>query len=195
MHQVELAAFIMDVAHTGQGQYRADKTTHYRSHPTQVAVYVGKWLKECGLWDMFVYDRMLDPDWTACVAGAYLHDVIEDTKITADDLIRYGVTQDVVDVVLLMTKPDQGPAPASYYENIAKNKRAMLVKAADRCSNLDDALTEIKSSRSLKRWKNYVNKTYTDVLPLYKDACPFLANQIYSRLIHIEVELDKGDES
>lgn len=38
------------------------------------------------------------------VATALLHDVIEDTSITADDLQKAGIPAHVIDAVLLLTK-------------------------------------------------------------------------------------------
>lgn len=191
IENIKLARNIADIAHTGQGQFRADGTTPYISHPTRVANLVNEW-----------YANAIDgwtpmsADYEVCMAAAFLHDVIEDTHITQEDLLRWGVSPAIVEVVLLLTKPDvNAPSPLSYYEGIASNKRALLVKAADRASNIEDALIEVQNSRKLKRWKNYVTKTYEDVLPMYIERAPFLYQQLENRLIAIEMALDTGDVS
>jgi hypothetical protein len=62
------------------------------------------------------------------------------------------------------------------------------VKCADRCSNLEDSLGEVQATRSLKRWRRYVEKTTTDVLPMYV-TLPFLRAQLVTRLEAIDAEL------
>ncbi len=99
-------------------------------------------------------------------AAAYLHDVLEDTKLTSEDLIEIGIRNDVVDIVERLTK-QPGWEPQEYYRGIAESDAALLVKCADRCSNLEDALLEVRSKRDVARWKKYAEKTRADLLPMY----------------------------
>jgi (p)ppGpp synthase/HD superfamily hydrolase len=63
-------------------------------------------------------------------AAAWLHDVLEDTDVTAQELLEAGVLPDVVDVVVLLTRtPDQ--TPDDYYARIRRNPIARRVKLAD----------------------------------------------------------------
>jgi len=62
--------------------------------------------------------------------AAMLHDVLEDTAATPGDLVHAGLGREVVDAVLLLTKPD----PMRYSEYIlrlAENPIAKEVKLAD----------------------------------------------------------------
>jgi (p)ppGpp synthase/HD superfamily hydrolase len=70
--------------------------------------------------------------------AALLHDVIEDTEYTADDLQQLGYSAEVVRAVELLTKSGDG----SYLDEIRKlrdsgNPIAIAVKIADNLDNLD----------------------------------------------------------
>lgn len=69
---------------------------------------------------------------------AWLHDIIEDTDVTADDLRSMGYSETVVEAVLLLTKPDKEPY-ADYIDRLCAsgNKRAIIVKLADNKDNTD----------------------------------------------------------
>ncbi|MDY0910090.1 A1S_2505 family phage non-structural protein [Microbacterium sp. CFBP9034] len=67
-----------------------------------------------------------------CCAG-WLHDVVEDTGITAEELALAGVHPEVIEVVLLLTRLDgQGD---EYYEAIAQHAAARAVKLSDLLHN------------------------------------------------------------
>lgn len=61
---------------------------------------------------------------------AVLHDVIEDTEITAEDLVEKGVPREIVEIVEILTKP-QGEDYEEYVRRVAKNAKARKVKLAD----------------------------------------------------------------
>jgi (p)ppGpp synthase/HD superfamily hydrolase len=65
---------------------------------------------------------------------ALLHDTIEDSDITADDLLRAGVHRQVLDAVVLLTRTVD-VSPADYYARISSNPTARLVKLADLADN------------------------------------------------------------
>ena len=179
--EAERVAFI---AHTACGQYRADGVTRYIEHPRKVADYVSSYNAKRGELSASVesgVDRMV---------AAYLHDVLEDTKLTREDLLRLGITYRQLDIVERLTKPDLGPSPASYYQAIAENDDALVVKCFDRCANLEDALAEllVTEPSTPRRWANYVEKTYRDVLPMYA-SLPILRSHLTTRLAAIEAAL------
>jgi hypothetical protein len=122
--------------------------------------------------------------------AAYLHDVLEDTKLTRDDLINLGVTYRQLGIIERLTKPDNGPAPASYYQGIAESDDALVVKCADRCANIDDAFKDliVDAPKEPRRWSRYLEKTYSDVLPMYA-ALPALRYQLEWRLNRVELAL------
>lgn len=178
------AETIAYIAHGADGATRADKVTPYIVHPRRVAelslrfhalvpLDIQSQAKE------HLSNRIL---WDA----AMLHDVLEDTKLTSADLSYLGVEEDTLNVVELLTKkkPNE-PAPPEYYQAISSSLHALVVKCADRCANLEDSLKEVQETRSLKRWKNYVHKTYKDVLPMYF-TLPALRAELQNRLSAIE---------
>lgn len=112
--QVARAQAIAVIAHRGQ----VDRLgVDYIQHPAAVA-------------------RGFDPlTQTLECCAAWLHDVIEDTDVSADDLAKAGVHVDVIEVVLLLTRRDgQGD---EYYERIADHEAALAVKLADLAHNTD----------------------------------------------------------
>ena len=82
-------------------------------------------------------------------AAAWLHDVVEDTEMTAVQLLAAGIDVEVVEIVVLLTKDAALPL-AEYYERIRGNARALAVKSSDiadntvpwRTSRLDTELRE-----------------------------------------------------
>jgi len=74
-------------------------------------------------------------DETAMIV-ALLHDIIEDTKTTRDDLLRLSFSLEVVDAVCLLTK-DPALTYRANIEAIKTNALATRVKIADLEDNLD----------------------------------------------------------
>ena len=66
--------------------------------------------------------------------AAWLHDVVEDSDITAKDLLAAGMLPEIVEVVELLTRRDDVP-DAEYYERIRQNPIARAVKLADIADN------------------------------------------------------------
>lgn len=69
------------------------------------------------------------------VAAALLHDVIEDTEVTADELAAAGIPATVIEAVVLLTKTG-GPLEG-YYARIREHPVALAVKLADIADNAD----------------------------------------------------------
>lgn len=161
------------IAHTACGQFRADGVTPYIAHPVRVA-------KLTQQFDSFapggpLVDRLV---------AAYLHDVIEDTHLTRDHLVELGVSYAQIDIIERLTKAKPNdPATPDYYQGIAESVDALVVKCADRCANLEDALAELQPEepKEPRRWGRYVDKTVTDVLPMYV-TFPSLLRELQSRL-------------
>lgn len=80
-----------------------------------------------------VAEQMKD-ELTCC--AALLHDVIEDTDLTADDLRSGGIPESVIEVVLLLTH-DDGTDYFDYVRRLAPNPYARAVKLADLAHNSD----------------------------------------------------------
>ena len=69
-------------------------------------------------------------------AVAYLHDVVEDTDTTLDDLRLYGFTPEVVEAVGAITR-EEGEDYFDYIERVRGNELARVVKLADLAHNTD----------------------------------------------------------
>lgn len=67
---------------------------------------------------------------------AVLHDVIEDSDLTAGDLRREGFSQAIVDAVEALTRPDREPY-RDFILRAAANELARPVKIADLKDNLN----------------------------------------------------------
>ena len=87
-------------------------------------------------------------------AVAYLHDVIEDTELTLEDLYEYGFSKEVLEAVDIITKK-RGEDYQSYLNSVKKNKLARAVKLADLRHNSDlTRFTEV-TEKDIKRKEKY----------------------------------------
>lgn len=88
-----------------------------------------------------------------CVA--ILHDVVEDTHVTLDDL-RVFFTPEIVEAVKLLTKTDKCCySYFEYIEAIAKNPLARAVKIADLEDNMDIRQLPILGDDDFIRLRKY----------------------------------------
>ncbi len=65
---------------------------------------------------------------------ALLHDAIEDTDVTAEYLIERGIPKELVEVIQLLTKPEDEDYE-SYLKRVRENPMAKTVKLADLAHN------------------------------------------------------------
>lgn len=82
------------------------------------------------------------PDETK-TAIALLHDVLEDTDLTAEDLLREGIPAGIVEAVKILTR-DKAEPYARYIEKVIRsgNEAALSVKYADLRHNMDESRSE-----------------------------------------------------
>lgn len=116
MDRFEQTLTLIKMAHEGQ----TDKIgAPYWWHPARVVNILGPQATED--------DKLV----------ALLHDVIEDTDITADDLREMGYGPHVVDAVVLLTRPE-GMSYLEWIETLARtgSETAVRVKIADILDNL-----------------------------------------------------------
>ena len=78
-------------------------------------------------------EQMTDEASTVC---ALLHDVVEDTDYTLEDLAEMGYPQEVIDVLRLLTHDSEVPY-FDYVKAISVNPVAKQVKLADLAHNSD----------------------------------------------------------
>ena len=79
----------------------------------------------------------------------WLHDVIEDTSTTAQDLLDMGFDKNLIDAVVLVTK-EEGYDYNEYMQRIKANPLAKAVKIADMRANLADT----PSKNQIKRYSD-----------------------------------------
>lgn len=84
-----------------------------------------------------VAEQMTDE--ASCTA-ALLHDVIEDTEVTAECLLSEGISPEVVEAVKLLTHP-RGMDYFDYVRRLKANPIARAVKLADLRHNSDPTRT------------------------------------------------------
>ena len=128
--QSERAYEIAKKAHLGQ----VDKAGEdYIKHPEKVASFV-----------------KTDEEKTV----AYLHDVIEDTELTLEDLYECGFSKEVIEAVDIITKK-RGEDYQSYLNSVKKNKLARAVKLADLRHNSDLTRLAKVTEKDIKRKEKY----------------------------------------
>ena len=85
---------------------------------------------------------------------AVLHDIVEDTDISLDDLRSEGFSEEVVSAVECLTKQD-GENYDSYIERISFNPLAVKIKLADLEDNRDLTRLPEVTDKDLKRIEKY----------------------------------------
>lgn len=132
--QVALAKFIAQHVHA---QQRDKAGKPYISHLARVVE---------NLLAMPDFDAF-EPDFQeAAIVCAWLHDVLEDsglngfTKVTADDLRTFGISELAIGMVSFLTRPEsKSPEDqAFYYEQISGYRPARYVKWSDIADNLNE---------------------------------------------------------
>jgi Guanosine polyphosphate pyrophosphohydrolases/synthetases len=97
--------------------------------------------------------------------AAWLHDVLEDTEVTAEDLRRLGYAPEVIAIVEAVTKPPPPrPSYADWIAGIAREAPlgALRVKLADLAQNSDPArLALLEPARAERLRTRYARATRT----------------------------------
>lgn len=121
LDMMEQAAIIASRAHSGQK--RMDGTP-YISHPIRVMARVGEYMQD-------IRPQIV----------AILHDVIEDTDVSLQDLSERGFSNEILTALDAVTKR-KGEKYNEFVERIIKaGELAVVVKLADIADNLSDQST------------------------------------------------------
>ena len=88
------------------------------------------------------------------IAASLLHDVVEDTNITFENLLEMGFPQEVINVLKLLTHEDSVPY-MDYVKNISLNPIAKKVKIADLLHNSDVSRLDFVDEYAVKRNQKY----------------------------------------
>ena len=123
------------------GQLYGDQP--YFTHPKSVAATGRKF-----------FGRQFNND---AIKVAFLHDVVEDTNFSIEQLAKMGFSPEVVEAVALLTKDKT----LSYADNIKKiissgNKLAMMVKYADNYQNFTGDKSNFDPERADRLQKKYL---------------------------------------
>ena len=96
-------------------------------------------------------EQMDDEISTVC---ALLHDVVEDSDITFEDLAKMGFSGEIIDVLKLLTHAEEVPY-MDYVREIKKNPTATKVKIADLKHNSDTTRLDVVDEWAIKRNEKY----------------------------------------
>lgn len=96
-------------------------------------------------------EQMDDEISTVC---ALLHDVVEDTDMTFENLIQMGYPQEVIEVLKLLTHEKENPY-MNYIKKLSTNPIAKKVKIADLMHNSDNTRLSVIDDYAKKRCQKY----------------------------------------
>ena len=89
-----------------------------------------------------------------CICVALLHDVVEDTDMTFEQLEQEGFPAEVIEALKLMTH-DKSVPYMDYIKNIRSNHIAAEVKLADLRHNSDLTRLDAVDEKALRRYEKY----------------------------------------
>ena len=121
-----------------EGQRRKGGRTPYINHPLTMT---------CHALAMGLEDDIL-------LAALLLHDVTEDCGIPPAEMPVCGEVQEIV---ALVSKPKEGYEAKKYFDAIAENPKACMVKCIDRCNNL----STMAMAFSPEKTEEYIEETET----------------------------------
>ena len=105
-------------------------------------------------WHPFAVSAMVDSN--AEKAVAWLHDVVEDSEWTLDDLKAEGIPEYVVEAVGLLTHDKDMPY-GDYIARVKENPLARTVKIADLMHNLDLKRLPEVTEKDIARCRKYLD--------------------------------------
>jgi hypothetical protein len=83
-----------------------------------------------------------------------LHDVVEDTDWTFEDLVGEGFSKNIIEALRLLTHTDGSPYE-DYIERLAANPLATAVKMADLTDNMDFKRIPKPTEKDFARLRKY----------------------------------------
>ena len=84
-----------------------------------------------------------------------LHDIVEDTPITLQDLRQKGYSEEIVEAIDCLTKRE-GENYEDFIERCKKNPIAMKVKIADLEDNMDIRRLDVLTEKDTERLNRYL---------------------------------------
>lgn len=140
------AMLLAEKAHSGQ----TDKAGQpYFHHPRAVSEIVGNlifsWYGAPEIYEGFLLKAEI---------VSLLHDVIEDTNLTIEDLRKKAVPSDCIKAIKALTKTE-GQSYDDYLANLKSDRLASIVKIADLTHNSDLTRLAKVTPEDMKRWEKY----------------------------------------
>lgn len=86
---------------------------------------------------------------------AVLHDTLENSDLTAEDLLKEGFSDTIVDAVVCLTR-EMGGDYMEYIQKVAKNPLATAVKLSDLTDNMDLKRLPGLTPRDFQRLERYL---------------------------------------
>lgn len=141
-HLLSHAIALATEAHKGQKDKYGQEYLH---HPIRV-MNMGRNLKE----------KIVD----------ILHDVVEDTEWTCEDLKKEGFPDEIIEAVRCVTKLSDEEDYEEYIGRCATNPLAIAVKIHDLTDNMDVRRMPCIGEKEISRLKKYL-KAYHRLMPFY----------------------------
>ena len=85
-----------------------------------------------------------------------LHDLVEDTEWTFEDLRREGFSDTIVDALTCVTKTFDDEDYEEFTDRIAKNRLAVIVKINDLSDNMDVRRFDVIREKDIQRLNKYL---------------------------------------
>lgn len=92
---------------------------------------------------------------------ALLHDILEDTDTTIEELKEMGITDTEIALISILTRSPDKPTDI-YWKEIFRSPEALTIKLADRISNMKDIISWIKIDKNNKVMKKILDKYDTE---------------------------------
>lgn len=139
--QVEVALDIAVEAHKGQKDKAGNEVVSLRTHPY--------------IYHPFRISTKMDTEEEKIVA--LLHDVLEDSNITEDNLVQQGFSDNVITALKYLTKIKEQGYLNDYIKAIKTNKLATKVKIADLIDNINLSRLKVVTVKDINRTRKYLD--------------------------------------
>ena len=103
--------------------------------------------------------------------AALLHDIVEDTDMTLEELADMGFDPEVIEALSFLTHPDDVDY-YDYIENLSQNEIAIKVKLSDLAHNSDLTRLPVVDEKARARYEKYQKCTaylQTKLLEIYSN--------------------------